>query len=206
MKIMTPVFLGLSMLLLTACSGTKKVVGEKQGPMSPEEVEIRQTITDYFDLMKQQKASEAFDYMHPTLFELVPKELLVQGFNELFNDTSMVFSFDSVKVTKVTGPIIHEGTRYARIDYWGYMGMGFGSDEEDDGMATFMLPFLEAQFGEGNVEYNTDTKMFNISNESEMIGIRRVEDTRWYIIENSDEMKGLFQKIVPEAVVEELKL
>ena len=128
---------------------------------------IQDDLNEYIQLTKDMKFDALMEYINPELFEFVPRDLLVQTFEEIFNTPGMDFSFGDFTVEKVHPSISADGKTYALVDYAMDMTMKFtGEDAEemDDEALDLMESMFAMQFGEDNVE-RLEGKAFKINTE-----------------------------------------
>ena len=135
-------------LLICQCKTSKTL-----SPSNNIKSEIDQNIKTYFEYLNRKDVDGAMNFIHPKLFEIVPRELMVGSFEQLFTDTTYTFSFDSLVVNAITEPITVEGSKYAKVDYDGYMTMHL-LGEPDESFISILKMGLHAQFGEEHVQYN----------------------------------------------------
>ena len=166
---------------------------------------IKENLTDYFRLLKKGKFDKAMNYIHPGLFDLMPRKNLVEMMEHMFNNPQMSLTFDSIKILEVSKSIQVKNTHYSKIDHGFLMVMTFGKKYE---RATIeeQLTEMKLMYGEGNVYYDKSNNLVKIWKEATMIGFFEKGGDRWYFLENKPEMRGLYDKFVPKEVVEKLGL
>ncbi len=166
---------------------------------------IGQTIESYFNKLSHKDIDGAFDFIYPKLFDIVPKEMMVSSFEQLFSDTTFSFSFDSLIVTNISEPIKVAENEYAKVNYDGFMTMNLLGELEAE-FIEIMKFGLNAQFGEEQIQFNESPPSFSIHSEKSMIAIREANVSGWTFLENNKKMADIYNQLIPGEVVEKLGL
>ncbi len=167
--------------------------------------EIREDLTEYFRLLSEGKLSACMEYIHPGLFEIVPKETMVEMMGSTFEDPELKISIDSIQVTEVSEVVEIEEQAFARVGHRYQLIMkplDWPSKEELNTMVTGM----GWSYGEDNIKVDDSEKNIRIQIENIMIAFHFPDMEHWYFLENSPERKGLYQRFIPQEVVDKLDL
>jgi len=140
------------------------------------------------------------DYIHPRLFQIAPKELLLQALKAPFESEDVKVSLDSLAIVEVSAAFAHQGTTYRKVTYSMAMDMRFTDEEalQDDSFINLVLQGLRGEFPQSTVSYQTEKKNFHISGRDMLIAIKDA-DKPWMFIgveKEGDMMEKLFAEPV----------
>lgn len=170
---------------------------------SKDEKGIRSDLATYIELTENQQFDALMDYVHPKVFDIVSRELMVETFESIFNDPSMEFKFNGFKINKIYPTVKNGKEKYALVDYQSGMNMKMIGEEFTDEVLEASKTMFEAQFGAANVEQLAD-KSFQISAPKTMIATYFKDDKRWKFIEQNTQMQGILDSAIPTDVQEAL--
>ena len=179
------------------------------------EENLMETLKIYMGFVENKDMAGTLDYIHPALFEMVPREILQTAMEQAFSDTTVAISLHDAKINKIHDIISTESGSYTLVDYSFVMDMKMNPevDEEEsegEGESEFdamgmMISMLEMQYGEENVSLNEEEQLVTIKTEKTLYAILEPDFDSWKFLEKKDQMIGLFNKVIPEEVRKELK-
>src|SRR6478752_6808948 len=82
-----------------------------------EKDEIKNTFHDYFNTVMQQENEKTLVYIYPKLFDIIPKEKMLDIMNKTKADTSMRVVLAEPFITRISETTKIEATEYAVIQY-----------------------------------------------------------------------------------------
>ena len=171
--------------------------------------EISTSLTTYFDMVKTSDYEAVVDYLHPKIFEFVPKEALVQAMQSMNEDEDIQVGMDDFKITTISDILKNDGNQYALVHYDFKMFITFKEEEEDkedDAMLEFMLTNVYTErYGEENVSFDDDTNTFTIlAKDKQMYAIMEKDFDDWKYLENKPELVPILEIIIPKEVMKKL--
>ncbi len=168
---------------------------------------INKMMEEYIGYTLKNDFQNSLDYLHPKLYEISPKEDLVESFQKMMEDPEMKTHFDDFEIQKISKIINYKGIRYAALDYTMTMRLQFllkpeeGNSDVDD----FLLSLYHAQFGEENVSLDRATRTYTINSNNQLFAIGDPSIGTWKMLENKKGMERFIEEIVPKKVRKKLK-
>jgi hypothetical protein len=164
--------------------------------------EIKSEFNKYWEYFEGKDFDKMLDMIHPGLFELVPKSMMLEITEQTFNSDSMEMRVSNNQIKGITEINKIEGVQYAKVEYGYILGMKFG-EVQDAEEADFMVMMLEMQFGEGNVAFSDG--FYDITMDSKMVAINDPEFGSWKFLEVTQEQMMLLENLVPAEILSEFK-
>jgi hypothetical protein len=164
-------------------------------------------LKEYTRLNKELKFVELMEYLHPSLFELAPKEQMIGLFENVYDNDDMKITIEKIEVRTISDPFTLKAAKYHRVDYDMVSQMKFKDESklsDSNTIKSMVSSFQEALPGK-EVGFNTSGKYFVIKGSDIMIAIKDSPQAQWFFLGyvGSNEMgKKLF---APE-LVEHFKL
>jgi len=142
------------------------------------------------------------DYIHPSLFRIVPKETMLQALKAPFESDDVKISLDSLEVVQVSPVFSFAGSDYRKVTYRIVMDMYFSDKEavEDKAFIDLVLNGLQGEFPNSKVSFDKTKKSFHISGRDILIAIKD-KNAQWMFIgaeKDQELMEKLFSKEVRE--------
>lgn len=169
---------------------------------------LNKRLNDYIRLNREKKFSELIEYVHPSLFTLVPKETVLAGFEKGYDSENMTITIDSIAVSNISPVYIHNGGSYHKVVY--YLGLTFYmKDEEmmkDSSFSELMIMQMERMFPQKKVKFSEDRSYFTLNGPDMLLAIKDDEKSEWMFLgydkRRAEKLKGLF----PQEVVDHFHL
>ena len=171
--------------------------------------DLKNSFEEYFQAITQKENSKALDFMHPKLFETIPREMILRGMESMQADTAVVTVIDSATINKVSETLELDGVKYALVNYSVKMHMTFVSHQSDSvnfasEAARFTNEVLTEQYGRKNVIYDQTKGTLDIKATNEMYVIKDPIYDGWKFLEKKDHMKSILEMILPKKVLQRL--
>lgn len=193
---------------MTGCAGKKKATTD-------DELALRQRLLEFFIASDEMDIDKMVGYHYPGIFDITPREKLLELMNGLYKDPAMPFEIDSV-VTDSIYPIFSvDKGKYARIRYT--MLLTTRSDELKDpdkrvvdpnyeritdaplSQATNIKTTLEATYGQGNILIDGITGSLKIRATHILLAIKDKISPKWTFLtfeKNNPDIEKLFSQQV----------
>src|SRR6476469_1604425 len=71
----------------------------------------------YMKLNREARFAEIMDYVHPSLFQHVDREAMMQSFRQFYNNAQQRISIDSTEILSVSPVFKWHDTAYRKVDY-----------------------------------------------------------------------------------------
>lgn len=161
---------------------------------------IKKDINTYFDLLSEQKISEALDMIHPELIGMIGKETFEEQYKQLFNSPGMSVTMDNFEIKSVSPVFAHEHKDYALVNYQFIMTFKVDLSKDKDGMLKpLLLGSYQNQFGQENVKFE-DPDNYVITTKREMFAVNGEGYDSWKILDFEEGMKMIISAFIPEQV------
>ena len=149
--------------------------------------------------------SKVMDYTYPKLFELAPKESIVEAMKNTFDNEEINIRMDSLEVIRIHPLFAFNNGFYSRIDYSMVMRMQFKkqADMDPEQLGSTLAAF-RSQFGEKNVWYSETDKRFNIYQRTSMAALRDEPKEKWTFV-NIKKDDPMMMQLLDKALIEKLE-
>jgi len=159
----------------------------------------------YFSFVESNNSEGVINYMHPKVFETLPKEQMKAGMDQMLDNKDMKIEFLSSTIDNMTDIVVHENNSYVNINYTNKMKMVFLSEknkpvEEQKTFMDFMEKTMDSQFGKKNVFLDAENLALIIIVKSDLYAIYNEEFDGWKFVGNDDAMATVINSIIPEKV------
>lgn len=170
--------------------------------LQAQEVEgvIKKDINTYFDLLGEQKISEALDMVHPELLAMIGKDVFLAQYEEMFNTPGISITMGDLKINSVSPVFNHDSKDYSLVDYQFIMTFQMDMSEDKDGLLKgILMGSYGRQYGTENVTFE-DPDKFVITVKKEMIAVNAEGYPTWKILDIDEGMKMILVAFVPKEV------
>jgi hypothetical protein len=161
--------------------------------------EITKTFNTYFSHMESGDVLKSLDYMHPGLFDIVPREQLAAVIKESLANPQFEIDMKDGKVVSVSKEVVYENIRYALVNYSFNMIVKLESSADSTMMQMMKQSFTE-QFGEDKVVVNESDKTITIHQNSYLYAVNDPSFGGWKFLEKNDQLKEISDRIIPARV------
>lgn len=171
--------------------------------------DIQKTFEDYFKAVEQSNYPKVVDYLYPKLFDIAPKEAMLQAMEEMTTDTNVTIKLHSAVVKKISKTFVLDKIKYAVVKHSFKMTMLFKNNNSDanikeDGsldVADFTFKLLKGKYGEENVALDKEKSIIEVFSNSEMYAINDPAYPGWKFLEKKEEMQSLLEQLLPKKVL-----
>jgi hypothetical protein len=155
-------------------------------------------LSEYIDISRDLKIDLLLNYMYPRIFEIAPRKDLKAALEGAYHNESISIKLDSVITGKVDPISKFSKGAFTRFEYKAVMTVQL-LGENMEGKADAVLQNFKLKFGEKNVSYDNDTKLFRIRQHKEALAIKdNFSKNLWTFIGLEKEMN--LTAIIPAAV------
>lgn len=179
-------------LLCTSLSAFAQEITQK------DRANIEKRVDAFLSEMSAKNYTGVADFMYPKLFEHTSKQQLFQVF-QLMEQAGIELKFNNFEVINTKALPTEDKVRYALIEYKMDMELPLNTDDLK-GMAGFMVPTLENNFGKGNVEYNQKESYIKVKGEKFLIGVEDPNYADWLFLIYDQSFKTALDKTLPASV------
>lgn len=164
--------------------------------------DIKKEYLNYNQLVKAKDFDKVLDYTHPALFETYPKDQVKAGLEQVFNNPQIEIELGDPALSDFVDAKQVESKYYVRFKSVQVTKMRFGFVEEQTGTdkentISTLKQNLVAQFGEGNVSYDTQSGFFVISATSKMLAVSD-DKKAWKFVDIANaQLKPILEKFIP---------
>jgi hypothetical protein len=186
---------------------TSLITNTSFGQMNKDEIKL--TFEKYFESVEQKENEKTLEYIYPKLFEIYPKNKMLEAMNEMKADTTTAITISNDSIIHISETFELEGIKYALIKYSFKMTMKFSetknetesSENEDFNKAELSYELLKEVYGEKNTIYNKENSTIYINVSNEMFAIKNPSYNDWKFLENKENMKPILEKLLPKKVL-----
>jgi hypothetical protein len=167
------------------------------------------TQKEYVEVVRQKDHSKTLDYIYPGLFDIIPRDKMLMALESVYADTTVVITMDDFSLGNTSDFLELDGINYALVEYSFVMKMMISRDpeydeEEDRESMEFTNEMLKMSYGEDNVNYISDERLFTINVSNEMYAILDPQFQGWKFLDKKEKMMPILEKILPKKVIKKL--
>lgn len=146
------------------------------------------------------------EYMHPSLFDLAPKEQLIEVFRNVYDNEAMKITIEKLENGSISDPFNLNSVKYCKVDYSMVMNMKFKDDKLSDSAAiNTMVSSLQEGLPGKEVSYDANGKQFVVKGSDILFAIKDSPQAPWLFL-GYDGNNELVKKLFPIEVIEHFKL
>jgi len=190
------------LILIVSCSVTKKAF-QTEGQNA-----IRNDFTSYLSFMSNEEFNKAFDYFIHELFDVVPKEELVELMEEQFNTPGVEMSLEKDKILEVEKIKKVEGEFYSKLKYSLLVKMKIEmvkekneTEKAKEKRINMAKLILQRELDAETVVYNYETDFFEIFVEEDVLAISENGQSNWKFLIIEEDNNEIIKAIIPEKVL-----
>ena len=148
-------------------------------------ISLERRLNDYMKLNKELDFERLFDYIHPNIYKVAPRNQLVEAFKKVFNNDEVALGIDSIRKKKVSESFLLNGAAYRKVDYYMVMWMKTKDESsmDDSSFVELMLTGLKEELAGKDISFDTRKKTFMIRGDDKLIAIKdtpgSVSDVPW---------------------------
>jgi hypothetical protein len=187
----------LTFILLVSLSSVAQNDGSLQGRLD-----------EYLLANKQKNFEKLMEFIYPELFQIVPKEQMIQVFESVFDNPQMTISMDSLSVCGISKGFNYKVAEYRKVDY--YIGMSFRFKDtafvKDENKIAMIKEQVKTQMGAEHVKYIPEENRMTIDAKKIMFAIKDNAQSQWMFLGYEPKQVELMKKLIPSEVLTNFKL
>lgn len=163
-------------------------------------------LDEYLLIMENNEMKATLDYIHPKVFEMVPREMLEEQIVKAFEDSAVKIRMKGFEIDKISKVLTKDDVRFARVDYHLTMSIQLveeveASSADDD---NFMLEIYQGMYGKKNVTFDEDTNTYTMIVKTSLFAIGDPGIGSWKMIENKKGGEALLKMIIPQKIYKKI--
>jgi len=183
--------------------------------------EIKSEFSNYLDAILAQDFEKSMEYVIEDVFEIIPKESMISVMEATFNTPGLELSLEKANIISVGDTEIVEGKFYSLLSYSNIMKMKFLEEEPEDAeneesqteeelakeekiRVALIKVSLAKSFGEENIKYDEDTKIYEIFATKQAYAISKNGKDNWKFIVVEKNQKPFLEMILPKAITDKI--
>lgn len=159
---------------------------------------IDNKVSTFLGLMEAKNYTKVLDLIYPEFFDHSPKKDLFQIF-QLLEMSGIELKFNDLEILDKESLGKEENIDYALIKYSLNMELPLATDDLK-GMAGFIVPRLESNFGKENVEYNKEKGYIKVQGEKYLVGVKDPKYKDWLFLIYDNSFKSELEKTLPASI------
>jgi hypothetical protein len=159
---------------------------------------LNKRLSEYLGFSKNLEIENLLTYMYPRIFELATKAQIKQALESAYNSTEIEIKLDSMGIGNVLPISKFSKGLYTKFGYGVKLTMKF-LDKEMEDKIDIVLQSLKTKFGELNVQYAEESKIFTVYQEKEALAIKDNYSKNIWTILGLEADKTLL-KIIPAEI------
>ena len=172
--------------------------------MAPNKESIEQTFNQYFEAITLNNNALVLEYLHPKVFDLVPKHAMLASMNQFSEDNKSI-SLKKHKIKDISKIIECEGFMYSFVKYQYKIQIQFKAESADEIEANkFTIAMLKAQYGKSNVEFDKKQNLLTAKVKKSMFAVFNESWFSWKLLENKPSTNNIMKEIIPQKVIKKL--
>lgn len=175
--------------------------------------DIRQIFADYSVHVVNKDNAKVVEFMHPGIFEMAPKEMLIELLDKTYADPLIKVELGDMKLDSISDNMIFDGNnKYAEIFHSFKMQMQIlpenetpeAMEEAREG-GDFTNGMFQEMYGEDNVTFDRESVTFDILINSRTLAIKDQKTIDWKFMELKENTMPMLKNILPQKVLKQLK-
>lgn len=188
-------------LILAMVSGFS-VTAQKGFPA--DSLAMTKRLTEFLNSNTKLDFKTVMEYTYPKLFELVPKEQMIELMESTFSNPTMKISMDSLRIDKIHPLFKYQQGLYAKVDYFMIMGMQFLDSTMSEQALQGAYTGLQSQYGNDKVRLNKAQRRIDISVLTGMAAMKDLPADEWTFI-NMRKDDPMMSSLVDAALLQQLE-
>jgi hypothetical protein len=174
---------------------------------SQQDTTLLRRVNEMLKLTQKKDLEKIMDYTYPKLFEIAPREFMIETMKKVYETDEYFVEVDSVHVIKIFPVFVINDTSYVKVKHSMLMRMKFKQplDTSDMESKNFMVLVLEQKYGDGNVRFDAVANSLNIFIKPEMVGIKDKTSNTWTFANLNADNPAILVMLFSKAVRDKLK-
>ena len=176
--------------------------------LAQRDTSLQRRLDEYLAANKQLDFDRLMDYIHPKLFEIAPREQIIELFKSIFDNPQMTISMDSMLVKEVSKSFNFKGAEYKKVDYYVSMNLRFKDSTvlKDQDKVSQIQEQVKTSMNADNVRYIAENNSLAIDARKIMFAIKDNPRTQWMFLGYEPQQREMMKTLVPEEVLTNFKL
>lgn len=168
-------------------------------------IDLVKRLTEFMDYNRALDIPKVIDYSYPKLFEIVPRETIIESMQQTFDNDEMKIGMDSLAVNKIHPLFALNAGLYARVEYSMVMRIKFKqAEEQEEEKVASMLQSFRSMYGSENVWYDKKEKRLNIFQKTSMAALKDEPKEKWTFV-NIKKDDPLMTRLLDKTLIEKLE-
>lgn len=163
---------------------------------------ITKEVLSYFNTFNNHDFEKSLTYMPDEIFEVSPRETVLETMKSTFNNPEMPITFKNVKVISVEKPVAIDKKYYSLLKYGAVLSIKFNKTSSLDSKK--LLNVYTETYGEKNVRYFADDNRYELYYEKNICAISTNVNTSWKLIEIEPKDLELLKSFIPKQILNKL--
>ena len=176
--------------------------------LAQRDTSLQRRLDEYLAANKQLDFERLMNYIHPKLFDIVPREQLIELFKSIFDNPQMTISMDSMFVKGISTSFNFKGAEYKKVDYYVGMSLRFKDSTvlTDQDKLSEIQERVKTSMSAENVKYIAQSNSLAIDAKKIMFAIKDNPHTQWMFVGYEPQQREMMKTLVPEEVLTNFKL
>ena len=176
--------------------------------LAQRDTSLQRRLNEYLAANKQLDFERLMNYIHPKLFEIVPREQMIELFKSIFDNPQMKIAMDSMSVIGVSKSFNFKGAEYKKVDYFLGMSLRFKDSTvlKDQDKVSEIQEQVKTSMSADNVRYIPQDNSLAIDAKKIMFAIKDNPRTQWMFVGYEPQQREMMKTLVPEEVLTNFKL
>ena len=156
---------------------------------------------------KAKEYDKIMDYTYSKLFEIVPREALIEAMQESFDTDDFTIELDSMKIDTIYPVFIINDTSYVVARHTMLMRMKYSEpfDTANSESSKILVTMMEAKFGTGNVRFDKKANSLNILMKPDIVGIKEKSSGLWTFVNLDENNPAMLRFLFSSPVIKKIK-
>jgi hypothetical protein len=164
-------------------------------------------VNEVLKLTQKKDLEKIMDYTYPKLFNIAPREFMIEAMKNVYETDEYLIEVDSVKVLTIFPVFVINDTSYAKVKHTMLMRMKYKEpfDTSDMESKKILVSLMESKYGEGSVRFDVATNSLNIFMKADMVGVKDKISKIWTFANLSTNDPAVLEMLFSKAVRDKLK-
>jgi len=173
---------------------------------------ILATFGEYSTHVINKDNANLVEYLHPGMFEVASKEMLIEMMDNAFADKTIMMNFGEMRIDSLSDIMVENEGKYCLIQHNFDLTMQMlpTNDSEEAKQVTretaaLTYDYMLQAYGKDNVKFDKENASFEILMHSQTFAIDDDKTEGWKFIEAKEGSQALLKNILPESVFSMVK-
>jgi len=172
-----------------------------------EKTAILSTFEEYSTHVVNKDNANLVEFLHPAMFEIASKEMLIEMMDNAFADKTISMNFGEMRIDSLSNIMNEDSNRYCLIYHNFDLTMQMlPTNNSEEAMkvtqetAAFTYDYMLQAYGKENVKFDKENASFEILIISQTFAIDDEKTEGWKFIEAKKDSHLILKNILPESV------